>query len=57
MKTYRVWAKVIGYAYLDVEADSAEEAIAIAEDTDAGYFTDTPDGEFEIMDEDYVEEV
>lgn len=35
---YRVWAKSIDYCYLDVEADSQEEAEQIARDTDGGDF-------------------
>lgn len=57
MKTYRVWAKTIGYCYLDVEAEDEEEAWNIADNTDGGEFTPTADGEFEIMDSEYIEEV
>ena len=35
---YRVWAKSTEYFYLDVEADSEEEAMDIAADTDGGEF-------------------
>lgn len=38
MKTYRVWAKCWHYCYLDVEAESPEEAAEIAADTDGGEF-------------------
>lgn len=40
MAKYRVWAKSISDVYLDVEADSAEEAKVIARNTDGGEFTD-----------------
>lgn len=39
--------KSIDYVYLDVEADSVEEAKAIAEDTDGGDFINDGFGEFE----------
>ena len=48
-KTYRVWAKITSYAYLDVEAESESEAISIGEKTDGGEFIPTHDGDFEIM--------
>lgn len=48
-KTYRVWAKVTSYCYLDVEASSEDEAFAIADDTDGGDFIPCDDGEFEVM--------
>lgn len=35
---YREWAKSTDYFYLDVEADSEEEAMDIAADTDGGEF-------------------
>ena len=44
---YRVMYKSIDYVYLDVEADSVEEAKAIAEDTDGGDFINDGVGEFE----------
>lgn len=44
---YRVMYKLIDYVYLDVEADSVEEAKAIAEDTDGGDFINDGFGEFE----------
>lgn len=44
---YRVMYKSIDYVYLDVEADSVEEAKAIAEDTDGGDFINDGFGEFE----------
>ena len=57
MKTYRVWAKMISYCYLDVEADSVEEANEIAMETDGGEFiNDDPyGGDWEIMQEDTTE--
>ncbi len=38
-KKFRVWAKMDDYLYLDVEAESKEEAVAIAEEADGGDFT------------------
>ena len=38
MALYRVWAKMTTYCYLDVYADSANEANRIAENTDGGDF-------------------
>ena len=39
MARYRVYAKCVGYYYADVEADSKEEALEIAEDMDGSEFT------------------
>lgn len=47
-KTYRVWAECISYCYLDVEAESEEEAKDIADEADGGDFMPTPDGEWHI---------
>ena len=49
-KIYRVWAEAIVFKYLDVEADSAEEARKIAENAEEGAFTPTLDGDWEITD-------
>ena len=54
MATYRVWAKMVTYAYLDVEAESEDEAVEIAYDADGGDFiedTDPYSGSWEIMEE------
>lgn len=49
-KTFRVQAEVITFCYLDVKADSAEEANQIAEDTDGGDFiTSEKGGDFVIL--------
>lgn len=48
-KSFRVWAKMTSYAYLDVKANSKEEAEKIAEDTDGGEFISTNEGDWEIM--------
>lgn len=53
MKKFRVWAKCSNYCYLDVEANSAEEAEEIAGNTDGGDFItdDNPySGDWEIID-------
>ena len=54
-KTFRVYAKVITYSYIDIEADSEDEANEIAEDQlqtdelDGGDFFDCEKGgEFEL---------
>ena len=55
MALYRVWAKMTTYCYLDVDADSADEANEIAENTDGGDFIedDSPyGGEWDILYED-----
>ena len=50
MKTYRVWAEITSYAYIDIEAESAEEAEVMAENTDGGEFTPSEsDGDWEII--------
>ena len=57
MKTYRVWAKMISYAYLDVDAEDEDEAWEVADRTDGGEFTPTSDGDWELLDTDYITEV
>ena len=50
MALYRVWAKVTDYCYLDVEATSESEAVAIAEEADGGDFsTSYSQGDWEIL--------
>ena len=44
MAIFRVCAKSIGYVYLDVEANSAEEAKRIAEEADGGDFIEDSGG-------------
>ena len=48
MAKYRVFAKMTSYAFLDVEAETGEEAKEIAESTDGGEFISTEDGDWEI---------
>lgn len=50
MPKYRVWAQSISDVYLDVEADSKEEAFAIAYETDGGEFSDSNKGDWIIGD-------
>ena len=38
MKTYRVWAKVTRYLYIDVEAESPDEANKLADEADGSEF-------------------
>lgn len=50
MKTFRIHAEVITYAYLDVQADSMEKALEKAkEEHDGGDFISTDDGDFVIQ--------
>ena len=49
MALYRVWAKMTNYCYLDVEADTIDEAEKIAEDADGGDFINSDEGDWEIM--------
>ena len=48
MAKYRVWAESISYVYLDVEANSEDEALQIADDADGGEFTDSGQGAWEM---------
>ena len=48
---YKVYYKSIDYVYLEVEANSPEEARAIAEDTDGGEFINDGYGSWEY---DYI---
>jgi len=48
-KTFRVQAECITYCYIDVEADSTEEANQIAADTDGGEFITTEEGDWNIL--------
>ena len=47
MAKYRVMYKSTDYLYLDVEADSLEEAKKIAEDTDSEDFIEDGTGDWE----------
>ena len=47
MAKYRVIYKSTDYVYLDVEANSLEEAKEIAENTDGGEFVEDGTGEWE----------
>lgn len=47
MAKFRVWARSISDVYLDVEAETEEEARDIAENTDGGLFTDAGTGDWE----------
>ena len=52
-KTFRVYAKVITYCYIDIDANSKEEAEDIAMDTDGGDFVnrDESGGDFIVAPE------
>lgn len=49
-KTFRVKAKVTTFCYIDVEADSVEDANEKAEQMDGGDFITTDEGDFNILD-------
>ncbi len=49
MAMYRVWAQSISDVYLDVEAESEEEAYEIASEADGGEFIEDPTGGDWIM--------
>lgn len=48
MKKWRVWAECITDVYLDVEAETEEEAKEIADNADGGDFSECPYGEWII---------
>ena len=55
MKKYRAWAKMTSWLYLDVEAESEDEAWEIASEADGGEFEEnTIDCSWEITE---IEEV
>ena len=49
MKKYRVWAKCISYCWLDVEANSEDEAMEMAEEADGGEYEESPHGDWIIV--------
>lgn len=50
MAKFRVRAKVTTYCYLEVDANNADEAMEIGEETDGGDFiTENSDGDFEVI--------
>ena len=53
---YRVWATVTSYCYVDVEAETPEDAIMIAEKLDGGEFTNTDEGDWRINQVSLLEE-
>jgi hypothetical protein len=56
-KTFRVRAEVITYCYLDVKAESIEQANEIASKTDGGNFTSENEesGVFNVLDGETIE--
>lgn len=42
---YRVFAKMVSYCYVDIEAESKEEAEMVAEDIDGGDFEPYDNGQ------------
>lgn len=56
MKTYRVWAKMTTYCYIDIEEENADFAMAKAEGIDGGEFTpDDSLGDWDILSADELE--
>ena len=56
LKVYRVWAENISNVYLDVAAESKEEAYRIADEADGSEFTDTGTGGWN-MSQDWITEM
>ena len=57
MKTYRVWAKMTTYCYIDIEEENASYAMAEAEKIDGGEFIpDDSLGEWDILSADELED-
>jgi len=55
MKTFRVWAKCISYCYVDVQAETENDAIDKANGIDGGDFiNDDRKGSFETS---YIEQL
>jgi hypothetical protein len=48
MNKYRVHASYISYCYIDIDADSEEQAWELAENTDGGDFKQTELGDWKI---------
>ena len=48
-KKFRVWAKCTSWCYLDVDADSEEDALEIGRETDGGEFIPTEDGDWSTI--------
>ncbi len=58
MSKYRVWAKMTTYSYLDVEAESPDEAFNIAKETDGGEFISSEEGgDWEVDPDNNIQEV
>ena len=58
MKTFRVWAACDTYYWIDVEAETAEEAYEIAEEADGGDFEeDICSVEWRMLGMDMVQEI
>lgn len=50
MKRFRIWAESISHVYLDVEAETEDEAYEIAKDTDGGEFIEDGFGDWILGD-------
>ena len=56
LKVYRVWAESVSNVYLDVAAESKEEAYRIADEANGGEFTNMGTGGWN-MDRDWIIEM
>ena len=56
LKVYRVWAESISNVYLDVAAESKEEAYRIADEADGSEFIDMGTGGWN-MNQDWITEM
>lgn len=56
LKVYRVWAENVSNVYLDVAAESEEEAYRIADEADGSEFIDTGTGGWN-MSQDWITEM
>lgn len=56
MPKFRVWAQSISDVYIDVEAETKEEAIEKADAADGGEFIDSNQGDWKLWrDPDFVD--
>ena len=53
MPKWRIWAESISDVYLDVEADTFEHALEVAENADGAEFHDTYSGDWKISNTEY----
>ena len=56
MAKFRIYAKSISYVYIDIEAETKEKAMEVAEEADGGEFHDDGCGDWEFC-EDIIREL